>query len=361
MPSAQSSTIGGRWQLNGDFPAALRNLVNLVRMSGNDTDLLRAVEQAYSAAKHPDDQIELGFALAKAYDDLDRVDDAYAALKAANDRQRTLSGYRLAEDETLFANIRSAADRLPPVIPEPESASPRPVFVVGMPRSGTSLIEQILASHRDVHGAGELETMNRALLSEDGSVDPALITPAWLRSLGQAYRESLAALAGGRPVVIDKMPLNFRWIGFVAQALPDARFVHVRRDSRAVCWSLYRYYFPDAGLGFANSLDDLAGYYSLYDRLMAFWQERCPAERWYELDYAALTEHQDAETRRLVAFCGLPWDDACLSFHETRRTVRTQSALQVRRAMYRGSSDAWTRYAEHLQPLLAELQRRDLG
>ena len=151
------------------------------------------------------------------------------------------------------------------------------------------------------------------------------------------------------------MPFNFRWIGFICAAMPEARIIHVKRDARATCWSNFKHYFPHRGNGFAYDLQDVAEYYKLYVGLMAFWHEKCPG-RIYDLTYETLTEYQEDETRKLLEYVGLDWEDRCLDFHKTKRVVRTASATQVRRKMYQGSSDEWRRYERHLAPMVELLR-----
>jgi len=158
-------------------------------------------------------------------------------------------------------------------------------------------------------------------------------------------------------IITDKMPLNFRWIGFILSAFPGAKIVHVNRDPMATCWSIFKHYFPDPCL-FAYDLEDLAQFYRLYMDLMTFWRELYP-DSIYDLDYERLTENQEAETRKVLAFCDLSWEDQCLDFHETERQVKTISAAQVRTQMCTGSSDAWKKYEHRLQPLIASLGYRE--
>ncbi len=212
------------------------------------------------------------------------------------------------------------------------------------------MIEQILASHSAVYGAGELETVNAFMLPRIAA--SARIDTGELREF---YLRSLASLPANAPVLVDKMPLNFRWVGFIAEALPEARIVHVYRDRRATCWSLYRLYFPEIGIAFAYDQADLAAYYRLYESLMAFWQARFPG-RIHNLRYEQLIESQETETRRLLEYCDLPWESACLEFHRTQRPVRTASAALVRQPLYAGSSEKWRDYKAYLQPLLEGLE-----
>ncbi|MEZ5809970.1 MAG: sulfotransferase [Rhizobiaceae bacterium] len=335
------------------YAEAWRNLAAVRRFAAGD-DAIGALENALSAATAPGDRIHLEFALAKALDDIGEHDRAFGHFAAGNRLHRRGIGDPIAEQRNLFGRIRAIfADGVPAPPADLDPSSKRPVFIVGMPRSGTSLVEQILASHTGVHGGGELQVVRRAVAPavEAGRLDEAAIA-----AIRKSCIDGLDALGAAEPAVTDKMPLNFRWIGFIAAALPEAVIVHTRRDSVAVAWSIFRTFFPARGLEFSFDLGDIAAYLRLYDELMAFWAERLPG-RIVECDYERLTENQEAETRRLLDRCGLGWDERCLAFHETARAVRTASSVQVREKMYRGSSRAWRDYEPHLGPLIEALAR----
>ena len=153
----------------------------------------------------------------------------------------------------------------------------------------------------------------------------------------------------------DKMPMNFRYIGFILSAFPEAKIVHLKRDARATCWSIYKHYFDSSGIGYSCDQKDLAKYYGLYSNLMNFWHELYP-NKIYDISYEDLTANQEEETRKLLKYCDLEWDENCLSFHKNERAVKTASALQVRKKMYQGSSEAWKKYESYLGPLLKGLK-----
>jgi tetratricopeptide (TPR) repeat protein len=348
--------------LRDDFAEAHRSLSNLKQYSPDDPHIVQ-MERLYAAAgDRQSARMELGFALAKAHDDIGNVDTAFEYLADGNQLRKAVQGYDIEDDIALFSDIRRlfAAAEAASSKTTYSSASPRPVFIVGMLRSGTSLVEQILASHSQVHGGGELEAMTQlaapmlaALTDKSDDSDLNGLPEPEAKRLRGAYLDALADLGAGESIITDKMPLNFRWIGFIVSAFPDARIIHVKRDAMATCWSIYRHYFPDPSL-FAYDLDDIAKYYHLYEGLMSYWRERFP-DNILDLDYDRLTEHQEDETRRLLEFCGLDWQDRCLEFHTTERQVRTISASQVRQRMYQGSSAAWKKYERHLRQLAADL------
>ena len=230
-----------------------------------------------------------------------------------------------------------------------------PVFVIGMPRSGTTLVEQILASHSQVHGAGELSTLR--LLVEGGGAYPDACASASgddLARLGQAYMARVAPLAQGKQRLVDKMPANFLYAGLIPLVLPGARIIHCRRDPVDTCLSCYTKLFSGEQR-FTYDQTELGEFYRGYAKLMAHWRLVLPPERFIEVDYEAVVDDLEGEAKRLVSFLGLPWEDACLRFHDSRRVVRTASVNQVRQPIYTTSKGRWQKYADHLGPLLAAL------
>ncbi|PWE34391.1 hypothetical protein DDZ14_01415 [Maritimibacter sp. 55A14] len=297
----------------------------------------------------------LHHALGKAHDDLGETAAAFDHFARAGALRKSALDYRIEADRALFD--RAARLTAPPLAPR-RRAAPCPIFIVGMPRSGTTLIEQVLACHRDVAGEGELELLSRSagpLLR--AAADPGFAGPdrTGLEVLREAYLAGLAQRGAGRAFVTDKMPQNFLLAGLIAAAFPEAPVIHLRRDARAVCWSVFRTWFASARAGFACDLADIAAYYRMYADLMARWHACLPG-RIADLDYEAFTEDPEAGTRRLLAACGLDWDAACLAPHRSARAVSTASAAQVRRPVYRGSSQDWRRYEAHLGPLLEGLE-----
>ena len=301
------------------------------------------------------DRALLEFLLFRAEDAAGKPEAAFAHLGRANALRRAAAPYDIAAQRAQFAALKAAfpaATAGLDVAPE----APRPLFIVGMPRSGTSLVEQILASHSQVQGGGELEALGQIMAAlgwSQGAVG-APPGPDSLAALRRDYRAALRRLGSDRPVVTDKMPLNFRWLGFALAALPEARVLYLRRDARATCWSAYAADFTGGANGFCHDLGDTAQMFRLHLDLMDHWRALYP-DRIAEVPYEALTTDQEGESRKLLAAAGLDWEPACLEFHQTRRAVRTASGVQVRLAMYQGSSQAWRRYEPQLGPMLEAL------
>lgn len=304
-------------------------------------------------------RVYLHFALGKAHDQAGDVDRAFGHFVAANGLKRELMPYDIDAQAQMFADVRTGFASLVSKMAGFRPRAPlarRPIFVLGMPRSGTTLTEQILASHSTVRGGGEMRALRDAIQPLFRTLAEGSRDEAWqaAEKIRDAYGRALADAGGAEPVVTDKMPANFIYAGFISLIFPEAKVVHLVRDKMATCWSNYRQFFAENSSGYVYDLSDLARYHQLHDEQMAYWNLNLPGAI-YGLGYERLTENQEAETRALLQWCDLAFEPGCLDFHLTRRRVETASRDQVQRPMYRGSSDDWRRYAAHLAPLAAAL------
>ncbi|WP_146002840.1 tetratricopeptide repeat-containing sulfotransferase family protein [Telmatospirillum siberiense] len=301
-----------------------------------------------------DDRMELHFALGKAYEDTARHREAFHHLLAGNRLKRATFTYDEAE---ALESLRS----LPGVFTaewlakEPENAisSRLPVFIVGMPRSGTTLVEQILASHPKAFGAGEVLDLER-LTDDLCGPDFSDLSPRALHRLGAAYLDRLSPHARTAERIVDKLPGNFQRIGIIRKALPGARIIHVRRDPVDTCLSCFSKLFTDKQL-FAYDLAELGRYWRAYDRLMSHWRRVLPPGVMLEVRYEDMVADMEGQARRLLAHCGLAWDARCLAFHRTDRVVRTASVTQVRQPLYRTAVGRWHVFGDLAQPLIDAL------
>lgn len=302
------------------------------------------------------ERLLLHFALGKAYLDTGNSARAFTHLNRANALKRSTFTYSADATQHWIRQIIAAfpAERFnTPMDRQPSSELP--VFVLGMPRSGTTLVEQILASHPHVHGAGELSVLNRTLDAQGNfPQDFAQCPPATLQVLGERYLAAIEPLAQGKRRLIDKMPANFFYAGLIALMLPGARIIHCRRDPVDTCLSCYSKQFGGEQR-FSYEQTELGRFHRDYQALMAHVRTVLPAERFIEVDYEAVVDDLEGQARRLVDFIDLPWDAACLDFHTTERVVRTASVAQVREPIYRTSKGRWHAHAAHLAPLLAAL------
>lgn len=311
--------------------------------------------------KIPEDgRMALHFELAKLYEGDGQYAEAFAHLQTANALKRRTVAYDEAAEINRIRNIPAVypaarLDRSPAPAPF-APAGPQPLFVVGMPRSGTTLVEQILASHPSVYGAGELSAMadlERAL--PQGPDAP----PAALHDLGARYRQKIAALAPHAVWVVDKNPLNFLRAGLIRLALPQARIVHVRRNPLDTCFSCYEQMFSGP-LDFAYDLGELGRYYRAYAGVMEHWRAVLPTDAFMEVRYEDLVADLEGQARRLIAFSGLEWDARCLNFHKTERVVATASFAQVRQPIYTRAVGRAEVYAPWLEPLSKALAGEEL-
>ncbi len=335
------------------------NLSNLRTFAPGDAHLAAMESLARDLASLPPDQaIALLFALAKAYGDIGEHERAFRHLAEGNLRKRRGIAYDEAATLGSFDRIRKTFSReLLAKRRDAGDPSPKPVFIVGMPRSGTTLVEQILASHPSVFGAGELYDLDDIVteLGNDAFPEAAARLPdAELRALGARYVARLPSEAGAAKRVTDKMTWNFRYVGLIRLILPNARIVHMRRDPVDTCMSCFARLFAREQ-AHTYDLAELGRYYRAYRTLMAHWREVLPAGVMLELDYESVVADLEGSARRLLAHLGLPWDEACLSFHATRRPVRTSSAVQVRQPIYRSAVGRWAPYLPYVGTLTATL------
>ncbi len=233
--------------------------------------------------------------------------------------------------------------------------SPVPIFILGMPRSGSTLVEQILASHPLVLGAGELRTLDR-LVHQGGGIEAlATLQAEDCRRLGERYLADLRSLPAGKTRITDKMPGNFMYVGLIHLILPHAKIIHTMRDPVDTCLSCFSRLLS-VGHHFSYDLAELGRYYRHYRELMDHWRSVLPAGTMLDVAYEDVVDDLEGQTRRMLEYLGLPWDERCLSFHKTVRPVVTASSVQVRRPLYRSGVARWRQYEAHLGPLLAELE-----
>ena len=315
-----------------------------------DIEQMRAALRRDDATEH--DRIAIGFALAKALDDVGNYPASLAALEQANAIARRQQQWNAQAFSSQIAAVNDAFDQVLPAAPE--ALGREVVFIVGLPRSGSTLVEQILASHSSVQGAGELPDLPQALAEESrrrGKPFPHWVgdmqAADWER-LGRRYLERTARWRRERPISIDKLPNNWIYIGAIRAMLPSARIVVCRRDPLETCFSCYRQRL-DSSNGYTRTFDDLASFWGDFDRSVTSWTTRHP-EKVHEHSYEALLGEPEKHIRELLDFCGLPFEAACLAFHENKRDVRSPSATQVRQPLRQDTARS-QRYGELLDPL----------
>ena len=305
-------------------------------------------------------RMQLHLALGKAHLDFDDAASAFRHFNESNRMSRATSPYDADATERGFAAIAAAfTPSLLERLSGQGARSSAPIFIVGMPRSGTTLVEQILAGHPAVQGAGEIRLLPKIVEQVgDLAANIASFDGETLKRLGEAYLSRLSTLAAGKPRVVDKFMENFVNAGLIRLILPDAKLIYVRRNPVDVCLSCYT--SPLGNLrSYAFDQTDLGRYCRDYLKLMEHWQAVLPASHFLEIEYEAVVDDVEGQTRRMLEFLELPWDPACLEFYNVERPVRTASVNQVRKPIYRSSSGRWRKYVDHIQPLLRALAIED--
>ena len=337
------------------YASAHHNLSAIKTYAEHDAQISQMKSILSTAGISLANKAQLCFALAKANEGLGNKDELFEFLNEGNRLRNNELNFSIDNHNIL---IKSFFKKPLPSIRKTsfDSSAIQPIFIVGMPRSGTSLVEQIISNHPRVYGGGELKNLTEILtpIIQGLSSDKIKLSKDTVLSIGQQYLDSLSDLNVAEVIITDKWPLNFRNIGFILSAFPDAKIVHLERDPIATCWSIYKHYFSGTGNGWAYNLDNIAEFYSSYKDIMDFWHKLYPNQI-YDLCYEDLTINQEEETQKLLRYCGLDWDESCLNFHTNKRVVDTASVTQVRQKMYQGSSDAWKNYRSYLKPLIKRL------
>ncbi len=324
---------------------------------------IRQIENCLTDLKLSNEQrMNLCFALGKIFEDLKNYNYAFNYFHEGNQLYREAVDYSLDKDRILFQQIKTIFSK--EFFAKNHAVGctdTTPIFILGMPRSGTSLAEQILASHPCVYGAGELEELNNLICLLPGSTamsefpeNFSQLNHQTLFQLGQNYVQQIRSYSLTKQFITDKMPHNFLLVGIIKTILPNAKIIHCQRDPMDNCLSLYKNYFQNAHY-YSYDMNELGQYYALYQDLMMHWQKVIPSP-FYDLNYEHLISNAKDEIEKLLDFCGLEWDDACLAFHKTNRRVTTASTHQVRQPLYQDSLKLWQHYGDKLNPIKAALE-----
>lgn len=367
--------LGSALQFMGDFaeaedafrraiakePGNVRAWSSLVLMQKQTAERndIGALEALFPGLAKADDRLHIGHALAKANEDLGDTAAAMRWLQQAKAKKRESAPYHTAEIARLF---EAAAQTVAATGKAGSDAALGPIFIVGLPRTGTTLVDRILSSHSEVVSAGELSDFALETKRAAGTPSPFVLDDETLRAanaldlaaIGQRYLARAQRVVGEARRFVDKMPLNFFYTALILRALPGARVICLRRNPADTILSNYRQLFATSFgyYAYAYDLEWAADYYARFDRLMMHFRQTLPADRFTEVAYEDLVFDVEGEARRLVAFAGLDWQERCLAFHENAAPVATASASQVRRPLYATSVHRWKRYRDSLKPAL---------
>ena len=340
--------------INPKYSEAHRHLSTLIKYSKTTEHFLTLKSLQNEATLTDDDSCNLNFALAKAYEDIRDYSSAFTHLSLGNSQRDKIINYDIEKDNALFRKLKALQPTLTTIDLSrvSENNDLKPIFIVGMPRSGTTLTEQILSSHSLITAAGELNYISR--LSLDIIIHKKAITDETIHQFRYSYLSSVNENNINTQFFTDKMPQNFRFIPFILSAFPNAKIIHTLRDDRATCWSNFRHYFRNAGLGYSYNMDKTVEYFKLYRELMDHWRN-IYGHNIISLDYEKLVINPKVEIPRLLGKLSLPFEDACLEPQNNNRYVQTASQRQVRRKIYKGSSKSWKNYEKFVTHSFSEL------
>lgn len=341
---------------------AYRELASVKKFERDDAQLKHMSQMMEQKNLTPSQKMHLGFGLAKSFEALKEYDQSFNYLLQANQARRAEHPYEREKTLGIIHKTRALfSGEFLARFNGMGDPDPTPIFILGMPRSGSSLIEQILASHSQVFGAGELNYIELAI-NRFCSVPSAIDYPECLKNLdtdmiqqmSADYLHKIRQLCPDKALIVDKMPHNFIYLGLIKILLPNSKIIHCTRNPIDTCFSIFKHGFFD-GHAYADDLQDLAEYYNSYSELMQHWNQLFSDEI-YQADYETLVQNQQQETHRLLSFCGLDWEDSCLDFHKTKRRVHTASSTQVRKGIYKSSVNLWENYRQHLTPLIENIR-----
>jgi tetratricopeptide (TPR) repeat protein len=359
-------TMGNIYQQIGNFEKATYHLNHCLKLDPQNTAPDKAIslitkytpenkhlqdmQKKFETIKSNDHKMILSFALGKAYEDIKKYKKSFKYLDIANKMRDDGLNYNIKDEKKLFLNIKNFFKNRN--LTKVKPSSKKVIFILGMPRSGTSLIEQILSSHKQVHGAGELNHISN-FIEKNSFLDDKNLSETKLLEFQNYYIEKLDTQ---KNIVTDKAPLNFKWIGFLLTTFPNCKIIHSNRDPMDICWSMFKNFFLSKKLNFCYSLENLGKYYLLYEELMTFWKSEY-GERIYDIGYEDLITNQETEVRKLLKYCELDWDENCMTFYKNKKSVATASLAQVRSPIYNSSVQKWKNYRSELNELLKIIKK----
>ncbi len=338
--------------INPNYTKIDRSISSMTNYTEDNNHFLSMKEKILNNNLKDHQKLELHFALGKAHEDLMDYKNAFENIEKANLLAKNLTKYKIDEDEKRFELIKDFFNKKK--CTKATNNKIKTIFILGMPRSGTSLIEQIVSSHHEVFGGGELQYMSTII--NERFIDPNENLDDLGSIFEEAQKDYISKISFHKNNLInftDKSPLNFRWIGFILNMLPNSKIIHCKRNKLDVCWSNYKNYF-EGSLPYSNTFKDITKFYQLYEDLMQFWEKKFDKQI-YNLDYEELIKNPEKIIRDMINFCGLKWDENCLNHHENKKPIKTVSFNQARKPIYKDkikNSLLYDKYLDELKILL---------
>ena len=346
-------------EINPKFTKADSGIANITKYSSKNKHFLDMQKKLTDENLNDFEKLELHFAVGKAYDDLKDYKNSFFHIEHANSLKKKVTKYNIENDVKLFDNIKSFFSKI--FLNQLNSNKKKIIFILGMPRSGTSLVEQIISNHKNVYGGGEIPILgqvffekfkNNNQLNKNNEISINFYNE--LIDIQKKYIEQISIIDNSQKVFTDKAPLNFRWIGFILSLFPNSKIIHCKRSKMDNCWSIYKNNFAGS-LNFSNNLEDLGFFHNLYEELMSFWNNKFK-DKIYNLSYEDLVSNPDTQIKLLIKFCGLDWDLNCLEFHKNTKTIKTVSFAQARKPIYKSSVNSSSKYFKYLNKLKSVLK-----
>ena len=335
---------------------SFRNYVSTLKIDESNRIFKIFKNMNLSTLKY-EDKVLLLDALSKCYFDMDKIQKAFDCLDKCNLLKKENSNFSMNEQENIFNKIKNFFfDMDNKNLEFNDKIKSIPIFIVGMPRSGTSLLEQILSTHSKIYGAGELNYLQKII--DKSGLEKSNNIQDYFNEIRKYYYSQISKISNS-DFIIDKLPSNFRWIGFIIKAFPEAKIIHIKRNPMAVCWSNYKNFFIDNGLDFNLNQRDVAEYYSMYLDLMDFWIAKYP-KNVLDIQYEFFVKDFEANTKKILDHLNLQWEDQLLQYQKTNRPVTTASHQQVREKIIVNTSDEWKKYKNYLEPMQEVLRNKNI-
>ena len=366
------------YQFIGDFKNSHLHFEKSLSINPNATEIYRLMSMTKKFKENDKDfeiyktklkdknlnevkKMHLYFALGKAFDDIKDFNNSFSNYKKANDIKDKLLKYNFKTENQTFSNLKKNFEKKSNNISLDINYDKKIIFIIGMPRSGTSLIEQVLSAHEEVVGAGELTFLTESIYKEffisSNEFDSSSISLEKLKSIQKFYIDKINEFDYSEKYIVDKAPLNFKWAGFIKKVFPNSYIINCNRDPMDICWSNYKQNYSSSNLAFAYNLKNLAQYYNLYSEYMNFWQKVLGEKNLLNIKYETFTENFEESVKKLLSFCDLKWSLKCVEFYKNKNSVSTASLAQVRQPIYKTSVASWKNYSEYLGDLKSSIKK----